>query len=70
MITPPSDGLQPSVQYNIKINTRTTLEKLYVHDAEALIEFPETSATGSIGHLFRMKPESSWFNPTRNFVYS
>ncbi|KAJ7939940.1 hypothetical protein B0H13DRAFT_2299991 [Mycena leptocephala] len=70
-ITPPPDRpLQPNVQYNVKMNTRTTLETLYIHDSDALIEFPETSATGSVGHLFRMKADASWFNPTRNVVYS
>ncbi|KAJ7122723.1 hypothetical protein C8R46DRAFT_1238174 [Mycena filopes] len=44
-----------NIRYNVKINTRTTLEKLYTHDIDTLVEFPETSVSGSIGHLFRMK---------------
>ncbi|KAF7372822.1 hypothetical protein MSAN_00488200 [Mycena sanguinolenta] len=71
MITPPPDPVpQSNIQYNVKINTRTMLEKLYTHDIDTLIEFPETSSSGSIGHLFRMKPGTSWFNPARNFAYS
>ncbi|KAJ7892032.1 hypothetical protein B0H14DRAFT_3428125 [Mycena olivaceomarginata] len=56
MITPPPDRpIQPNIQYNVKLNKRTTLEKLYIHDSDVLIEFPETSSSGSVGHLFRIE---------------
>ena|ERR1700761_2068950 len=54
------------VQYNVKITRQTTLDKLYTYDSDYILEFPETSARGSIGHLFPFHR----FNPARNFVYS
>jgi hypothetical protein len=48
-----------NIQQHVKLNTRTTLELLYTYDSAALVEFPETSVTGSIGHLFPMKPGAS-----------
>ncbi|KAJ7192676.1 hypothetical protein GGX14DRAFT_594308 [Mycena pura] len=59
------------VEHNIKISNRTTLEKLYVYDInDPIVEFPETSAAGSIGHFFPFKPGTTHFHPARNFVYS
>ncbi|KAF7294020.1 hypothetical protein MKEN_01448100 [Mycena kentingensis (nom. inval.)] len=55
---------------NFKINKTTTLETLYTYAVDALVEFPETSATGSVGHLFQMPSREGWYNPMRNFVYS
>lgn len=37
---------------DIKLNKTTTLELLYTYPAEAVVEYPETSASGRIGHLF------------------
>ncbi|KAJ6624512.1 hypothetical protein B0H10DRAFT_1943119 [Mycena sp. CBHHK59/15] len=61
---------QPEIRRNIKINGRTTLDIVYTYESGTLVEYPETSKSGSIGHLFRMEPGSTWFNPARNFVYS
>ncbi|KAF8152705.1 hypothetical protein K438DRAFT_2079307 [Mycena galopus ATCC 62051] len=54
---------------NIKINRETTLDVLYRYPVDALLEYPETSSTGSIGHLFHMDPKN-WTNPILNVVYS
>ncbi|KAK6974197.1 hypothetical protein R3P38DRAFT_2473663, partial [Favolaschia claudopus] len=45
-------------------------ETLYTYDLTAQVEYPATSSTGSIGHLFQLSLCSSWFNPARTFAYS
>lgn len=56
----------PQLVCNVQITPKTTLEKLYTWPAGTVLEYPETSATGSIGHLFPI----STFTPTRNMIYS
>jgi hypothetical protein len=34
-----------------------------------MVEYPETSSGGSVGHLFNISPED-WANPRTNFAYS
>ncbi|KAF8214711.1 hypothetical protein K438DRAFT_1749804 [Mycena galopus ATCC 62051] len=54
---------------NVKINRITTLEVLYEYPAGYILEYPETSSTGYIGHLFRMDP-NEWHDPILNVAYS
>jgi hypothetical protein len=54
---------------NVKINRITTLQVLYEYPVGYILEYPETSSTGSIGHLFRMDPHK-WEDPTLNIAYS
>lgn len=59
----------PDIYYNVKVNHKTTLDRLYVHHSpNPIIEYPETSNNG-VGYLIRMEwNEDS--NPTQNFAYS
>ncbi|KAJ7031452.1 hypothetical protein C8F04DRAFT_924530, partial [Mycena alexandri] len=54
---------------NVAINRITTLEVLYEYPLGFVLEYPETSSTGSIGHLFRMDPDD-WQDPVLNIAYS
>ncbi|KAJ6549305.1 hypothetical protein DFH09DRAFT_1281487 [Mycena vulgaris] len=54
---------------DIKINRETTLDILYRYPLNTVIEYPETSATGTIGHLFAMDPDN-WENPALSIAYS
>ncbi|KAF7327180.1 hypothetical protein MKEN_00295100 [Mycena kentingensis (nom. inval.)] len=56
--------------YNEKINNATTLEKVFTYGPDVVLEYPETSTTGRVGHLFFMKNARSWYNPMGNFAYS
>jgi hypothetical protein len=58
-----------SVQYNVKLNRKTTLTKLYHYDLGSYVEYPESSTQGPIGHLFHVNP-MNWENPALNFAYS
>jgi hypothetical protein len=57
------------IQYNVEINRQTTLERVIFHPADSLVEYPETSTSGKIGHLFTIDP-LQWVNPVHNFAYS
>lgn len=53
---------------NVKINRLTTLERLYLYRiSNTIVEYPATSATGSVGHKFAMDPQN-WVLP--GFAYS
>jgi hypothetical protein len=65
----PTRSDQPSVRHHVLLNQKTTLVSLYHHPRGTIIEYPETSSKGSIGHLFEVAPEN-WSNPRLNFVYS
>jgi hypothetical protein len=74
---PLSDSnLASTVRTNVKLNKRTILDKVILHPPGALVEYPETSKFGRIGHIFSMDLNaaddigSNWFNPIRNFAYS
>ncbi|KAJ7255687.1 hypothetical protein C8J57DRAFT_1517979 [Mycena rebaudengoi] len=54
---------------NIPINHQTSVSKLYHYPVNAIVEYPESSADGRIGHLFDMDPEN-WTCPSLNIVYS
>jgi hypothetical protein len=65
--TDPSPPLKRST--NVAINRITTLEILYEYPVGHVLEYPETSSTGSIDHLFCMDPDE-WEDPTLNIAYS
>ncbi|KAF8186521.1 hypothetical protein K438DRAFT_1596387 [Mycena galopus ATCC 62051] len=54
---------------DVKLNRANTLDILYHYPVDAVVEYPETSSTGLVGHLFRMDPDN-WVNPILNVVYS
>ncbi|KAK7050219.1 hypothetical protein R3P38DRAFT_2431148, partial [Favolaschia claudopus] len=54
---------------NVAINRITTLEVLYEYPLGYTLEYPETSSTGCIGHLFHMDPDN-WEDPALNIAYS
>ena len=62
----PSDTI---IHHNIQINRQTTLETVYYYTLNTLLEYPETSADGSVGHVFTLDPQE-WINPVLNFAYS
>jgi hypothetical protein len=47
----------------------TAVEVLNEYPVGYVLEYSETSFTGSIGHLFRMDP-NDWQDPTLNIAYS
>ena len=60
----------PSVQYNIKINCKTKLDRLYTyHHPTDIVEYPEISKFRFIRHFFVVDLED-WHNPAWNFTYS
>jgi hypothetical protein len=75
-LTPPPDITGPPVipsntivHCNIQINRQTTLETVYYYPLNTLMEYPETSVDGSVGHVFTLDPQE-WINPMANFAYS
>ena len=54
---------------NVQLNGKTTLETVYYYPVNTLVEYPETSVNGQIGHIFSLDP-LIWINPVLNFVYS
>jgi hypothetical protein len=44
------------MEVDAKLNRETTLETLYHYPVGAVVEYPETSSTGFVGHLFEMIP--------------
>ncbi|KAK7060250.1 hypothetical protein VNI00_001015 [Paramarasmius palmivorus] len=58
------------VQYSVYLNSQTTLITLYHYPPNVRgIPYPQTHASGSIGHLFRIDPENPC-NPLNNMAYS
>ncbi|KAJ6467409.1 hypothetical protein C8R45DRAFT_938748 [Mycena sanguinolenta] len=55
--------------HNIRITRETTLDVLYTYPVGAVVEYPEASSTGYIGHLFQIDP-SKWSNPVLDVAYS
>lgn len=56
-------------QYNVVLNKKTALQKLFHYNTNTVLEYPETLSTGAVGHLFEMSP-GDWVNPQLSFVYS
>ncbi|KAJ6546670.1 hypothetical protein DFH09DRAFT_1506327 [Mycena vulgaris] len=65
----PAVSEAPIKHLHVQINPQTTLEILYEYSPNYVLEYPETSSTGSIGHLFPMDPDN-WQDPALNIVYS
>ncbi|KAF9494613.1 hypothetical protein BDN71DRAFT_1349579, partial [Pleurotus eryngii] len=59
-----------SIVYNVKITRTTWLEVLYRYDAGIHVEYPATSTTGTVGHLFQLDPDKEWVNPSFGFAYA
>ncbi|KAJ7032105.1 hypothetical protein C8F04DRAFT_1185343 [Mycena alexandri] len=66
---PPAIEIEIKRSTNVVINRQTTLETLYEYPRGYILEYPETSSTGCIGHLFHMDP-NDWQDPTLNIAYS
>ena len=66
---PSPSGLLFDLEHNIKINRTTSVSKLFRYPLDTIIEYPETSVNGAIGHLFDISPDN-WLNPRLNFAYS
>lgn len=60
----------PDCQYNVKVNAKTKLDTLYRYRPGKVAEYPTTSSTGRIGHLFEIDLQSEWVNPAKSFAYS
>jgi hypothetical protein len=56
-------------RHNIQLNRQTTLETVYYYPLNTLVEYPETSINGRIGHVFSLDP-LNWISPVLNFAYS
>ncbi|KAJ6543739.1 hypothetical protein DFH09DRAFT_1390311 [Mycena vulgaris] len=65
----PAVSEAPIKHPHVQINRQTTLEILYEYSPNYVLEYPETSSTGSIGHLFPMDPDN-WQDPALNIAYS
>ncbi|KAJ6542447.1 hypothetical protein DFH09DRAFT_1282539 [Mycena vulgaris] len=65
----PAVSEAPIKRPHVQINRQTTLEILYEYSPNYVLEYPETSSTGSIGHLFPMDPDN-WQDPALNIAYS
>ncbi|KDQ61844.1 hypothetical protein JAAARDRAFT_45325 [Jaapia argillacea MUCL 33604] len=61
--------LHPTILHRVEITRETTLDTLYTYPFGTIVEYPETSQYGYIGHLFTLDP-NNWENPVSNFVYS
>lgn len=58
-----------STRHDVRIGPRNTLDTLYHHSHFATLEYPETSGTGKIGHLFDISPDD-FHSPRLSFTYS
>ena len=50
----PSPNPQHIVKHNIFLNWKMTLDTLYHYPLGTVVEYPETSIEGSVGHLFKI----------------
>jgi hypothetical protein len=57
------------VDYNVQVTRQLTLSRLYTYHPGTLVEYPETTAAGHIGHLFELDADN-WITPTAAFAYS
>ncbi|KAI0362906.1 hypothetical protein BV20DRAFT_1075618 [Pilatotrama ljubarskyi] len=67
-LLPPPEPIPPPEQ-DVKLNRQTTLELLFKYPSSATLEYPQTSATGSVGHLLRLDP-TAWEDPCQYIVYA
>lgn len=63
------DSILLSTRQDVRIGPRNTLKTLYHYSRAATLEYPETSGTGKIGHLFDISPDD-YHNPRLSFAYS
>lgn len=56
-------------KHSVPINRQTCLDTVYYYPPNTLVEYPETSSTGAIGHVFSVDP-ACWISPALNFAYS
>lgn len=62
------DGLL-STTHNVRVGPRSKLQTMYHYSRSVALEYPETSDTGKVGHLFDVSPED-FHNPRLSFAYS
>jgi len=68
--TPLNDSYPPvTIQHNVFLNRKTTLTALYTYALHTCLEYPRTTASGVMGHLFTMDTEH-WVRPSLSFAYS
>jgi hypothetical protein len=66
--TSPLPNVQPTV-HSVRLNRKTKLHLLFRYSQGTVVEYPETSAEGPVGHLFEVSPDD-WTSPRLNFTYS
>lgn len=66
----PSSRSSVQIRRNIKLNRQTTLSTLYVYAPGASVEYPVTSSSDRVGHLFNISRTSVWYNPIQDVLYS
>ncbi|KAE9385141.1 hypothetical protein BT96DRAFT_1007329 [Gymnopus androsaceus JB14] len=64
-----SQDLAFKTETDVTVTQQCTVSQLYTYRRGSLVEYPETSPHGVIGHLFEMDA-ASWFNPAQAFAYS
>ncbi|KAK7015447.1 hypothetical protein R3P38DRAFT_3321667 [Favolaschia claudopus] len=64
----PSEVQETKTEFDVFINRKTTLSKLYRYPPNTYIEYPETGEQ-PVGHLFKLDPEN-WERPMLDFSYS
>ena len=65
----PPRNLSPVVEHDVRLSNKTHLRTLFHHPLGTILEYPETSRSGYIGHLFEVSPDA-WSNPQMDFAYS
>ena len=59
----------PTTKFNVRINRVTVADVVYYNQEGHVLEYPETSKQGSIGHLLAVDP-GKWEDPCQNIVYA
>ena len=67
--TSPLLNVLPMVEHNVCLNRNTKLHLLFRYLQGTIVEYPETSTAGPVGHLFEVSPDD-WTSPQLNFTYS
>jgi hypothetical protein len=65
----PPRNLLPIIEHDVRLSNKTRLRTLFHHPLGTILEYPETSRSGYIGHLFEVSPDA-WSNPRLDFAYS
>lgn len=69
LLTLPPSPEKLLTKHSVSINRQTRLDTVYYYPPNTLVEYPETSTFGAIGHVFSMDP-AYWISPALNFAYS